>query len=355
MAGDWIKMRAGLLTHPKVIGIVKFLEADAGFGDFACGHSNDPERRVTDCVTRTALRYVTVGGLLALWSAARMHSNEGFLSGIHLNDLDDMAGIPAFGRALESVGWAVVSDEPKGVTLPDFGEWNDQSHKGEPRSNAERQKAWRDRQKLSQGSTVTKSNDRNDREEESREEESRRVEERKEAADAASPAVENQTADSATAANVVLSEWNLLGKPFAQVRSTPDRRKALAARLRDPWWSEHWREGLARIRGSPFCRGETDSGTWVADIDWFLKPKSLTSIIEGKYDPRDAKPTPRNGSAPSRAAAREAANANAFAVLQAAADAQRSAGGSGQPEDAGAAPAAALCDEEHSGIHRLRP
>lgn len=177
MAGDWIKMRAGLLTHPKVIGMVKHLQDSGAFFNFVChdevtggalaGFEPDP-KCVTDFVTRNALRYITVSGLLALWSAARLHSNSGCLCGLLIEDLDEMAGIPSFGFALESVGWAKYDKKLKGVVLPNFLEWNDQTHKDSPKSNAERQKAFRERKKT----TVTNSNESNDRVEESRVEES---------------------------------------------------------------------------------------------------------------------------------------------------------------------------------------
>jgi len=45
------------------------------------------------------------------------------------------------------------------------------------------------------------------------------------------------------------------------------------------------------IPDSPFLLGENDRG-WRADIDWFLRPDSVTRILEGKY--RTDKPKKKN-------------------------------------------------------------
>lgn len=177
---NWIKMRSSLLTHPKVISMVNYLSTDDAFLHFVCDEvaisactESISVRNVfvTDIVTRSALRYVTVSGLLALWSAARMFSNGGTLDGISIHDLDEMAGVPGIGKALEHAGWARYDAECKCVVLKDFGEWNDQEFKEVAKSNAERQREWRLRKK----SGVTKSNESNGREEKSREEKKKDV------------------------------------------------------------------------------------------------------------------------------------------------------------------------------------
>lgn len=174
--GDWIKMRAALLNHPKVIGMVNYLETKPEFFNFICqdgitggdlgGYDPDP-KTVTDFVTRTALRYVTVSGLLALWSAARLHTQGGRIAGLSIDDLDELAGIPCFGRAMEFVGWVHVETDSQVIELVNFVEWNDPPKKTTPKSNAERQKEWRERQKEQANGTVTNVTKRNDREEKS--------------------------------------------------------------------------------------------------------------------------------------------------------------------------------------------
>lgn len=92
---------------------------------------------------------------------------------------------------------------------------------------------------------------------------------------------------------VVLEQWNLtagqLGLPKA-LSLTANRRRSVRQRLKDSWWAQHWREGLAKIKTSGFLLGENDRG-WKADLDFFLRPDSLQKILEGKYpSPYKARP-----------------------------------------------------------------
>lgn len=95
-----------------------------------------------------------------------------------------------------------------------------------------------------------------------------------------------------------LAAWNSTPhvKP-AKVLSA-GRLKHLQARLRDPDWQAHYPAALAKIPLSRFLRGENDRG-WVATMDWFLRPDSVTKVLEGVYDdhPRGStgKPAPFSG------------------------------------------------------------
>src|SRR5690606_1550399 len=80
--------------------------------------------------------------------------------------------------------------------------------------------------------------------------------------------------------------WN----EFATAHGLPtivglnDKRKtSLRARLKDPVWRERWQEALAQIPRRPFCMGQNDRG-WKANFDWFLRPNTVVSLLEGsKY------------------------------------------------------------------------
>jgi hypothetical protein len=98
---------------------------------------------------------------------------------------------------------------------------------------------------------------------------------------------------SLTAHQIVVTEWNVCA-PVRCSRLTPSRRKILAARLKDAWWREKWRDGLARVPTARFLWGENDR-KWKADFDWFIKPDSLARILEGKYDHAAAIATSRSG------------------------------------------------------------
>ncbi|WP_250500576.1 hypothetical protein [Caballeronia sp. GAWG1-5s-s] len=100
MAGDWIKMRADLHTHPKVVRIASALKAD---------------------------RLRVVGGLHAVWCLFDVHSEDGVLDGYTPDALDDMIGFPGFARSLVSVGWLI--EEPDSLVVPRFDEHNGQSAK----------------------------------------------------------------------------------------------------------------------------------------------------------------------------------------------------------------------------------
>ncbi len=102
-------------------------------------------------------------------------------------------------------------------------------------------------------------------------------------------------------------------------RLTDARRTQLRARWRDEHWRDNWMVALARAGPSAFCRGANDRG-WVIDLEFFLRPDTVTKILEGKYDNR------RSGTVATHSEAkREQANADVFSRFRAAAAAQRSA------------------------------
>jgi len=80
-------------------------------------------------------------------------------------------------------------------------------------------------------------------------------------------------------------DWNDMARdislPVVQ-RITQTRHLKLARRLADCGGLDGWRAALAKIRGSPFCRGETSS--WRANFDFLLQESSFTKLMEGVYD-----------------------------------------------------------------------
>jgi hypothetical protein len=100
MAGDWMKMRMDLFTHPKVVRISSALKADN-------------------------LR--TVGGLMSAWCLFDVHSESGFLSGYTLETIDYELRWPGFAQEMCAVGWLEVVDG--GLLLPRFDTHNGQSAK----------------------------------------------------------------------------------------------------------------------------------------------------------------------------------------------------------------------------------
>jgi hypothetical protein len=107
MAGDWIKMRANLQTHPKVARIASALQAD---------------------------RLRVVGGLHAVWCLFDEHSVDGQLCGYTPSGVDDLIGWRGFTDLLIAVGW-LDSDGNDGLSLPEFDTHNGASAKRRAQEN----------------------------------------------------------------------------------------------------------------------------------------------------------------------------------------------------------------------------
>jgi len=101
MAGDWIKMRADLLTHPKVVRMMSALKAD---------------------------KFRIVGGLLSVWCLFDAHSEDGRLSGYTPELLDTMVAWDGFSAAMVAIDWLRVG-ENESLELPRFDAHNGQSAK----------------------------------------------------------------------------------------------------------------------------------------------------------------------------------------------------------------------------------
>ena len=139
MAGDWIKMRGGIFSDPKITHMSRHLARNSDFRAWA-GESFSEE----------ALRCVTVALLLRVWSESREHGKfEGddlVLAHFSIPDLDQYARVPGVGKAMEMVGWAKKKDaENNGVVLPNFRQHN------APMTAAEKQSQYRKRRKGSSG------------------------------------------------------------------------------------------------------------------------------------------------------------------------------------------------------------
>lgn len=134
MAGEWIKMRADLLTHPKVIRISSALKADT-------------------------LR--TVGGLMSVWCLFDAHSTDGCVEGYTSETLDDHLRWPGFADAMIAVGWLRVDGES--LVLPEF-----ETHNG---ASAKRRAQDADRKRSVRKESASQADKMRTREEKRREEE----------------------------------------------------------------------------------------------------------------------------------------------------------------------------------------
>lgn len=102
-----------------------------------------------------------------------------------------------------------------------------------------------------------------------------------------------------------------------QLRGSDKRQKTANQRWRDPWWRENWQAALDRGSQSAFLRGEF--GGWKISFDWFLRPDSVSKILEGNYDGSTKRPQQQQTAAERR----EQLNASSFDwIRQATAEAE---------------------------------
>jgi hypothetical protein len=101
MAGDWIKMRIDLQSHPKVVRILSATKSD---------------------------KFRAIGGLHAVWSVFDTHSVDGALYGYTPETLDHIIGWQGFSQAMIAVGW-MEFDGVETLVLPEFDEHNGKSAK----------------------------------------------------------------------------------------------------------------------------------------------------------------------------------------------------------------------------------
>lgn len=115
MAGDWIKMRTDLFTHPKVFKLAEVLGLD---------------------------ELAVVGALFGFWAWADKHSVDGRVDAATSRLIDRTVRVDGLAEALVSIGWLAVDAE--GITIPNFAEHNGDSAKERSQKN-QRQARWRER------------------------------------------------------------------------------------------------------------------------------------------------------------------------------------------------------------------
>ena len=124
MAGDWIKMRTNLRTHPKVVRMSSALQCNA---------------------------LHVIGALWAVWSIAdehaAVHDGAGHLDGYSLADMSGVIGFPGFAEQMAACGWVDECDEHaqnggKCLIFKDFDTHNGKSAKSRA-EDSERKRASR--------------------------------------------------------------------------------------------------------------------------------------------------------------------------------------------------------------------
>lgn len=114
MADDWIKVRVCLPNTPKVGCIVSRVSRD---------------------------RLQVTGALILVWGAIQEVTEDGKLPGYSLEDIDAIARIPGFGKAMVEVKW-LIDNGAQGLEVPEFEEHMSKSAKSRA-ENAKRQRRLR--------------------------------------------------------------------------------------------------------------------------------------------------------------------------------------------------------------------
>jgi hypothetical protein len=61
------------------------------------------------------------------------------------------------------------------------------------------------------------------------------------------------------------------------------RKSKLRSRLNEPFFAANWTKAIQRAAKSDFLVGKNDRG-WRANVEWFLRPVTVSRILEGEYD-----------------------------------------------------------------------
>ena len=149
MAGDWIKYRASLSTHPKVWKMADVLGSSLDIGRRLLTNHNGA---LDGMVTRDVTRDVTLAALLRVWCATNEHTEDGVWHMSTLDTLDNAAGIVGFGAAMAAVEWAIYDPQNNTVTLPNFTEYNAPSKHSARSTGVKRQARYREKLKESDAS-----------------------------------------------------------------------------------------------------------------------------------------------------------------------------------------------------------
>lgn len=251
MAGDWIKMRSDLFTHPKVVRISSALKTDV-------------------------LR--TVGGLMSAWCLFDAHSIDGRLDGYGPETLDAHLRWDGFSDAMISVGWLEfeADQQQESLILPGFD-----THNGD---SAKRRAQDADRKRIVRKMSASEAD-------KSRTREEKRREEIKDTP--ISPSGDSSSAASDNAA--ILDSYHAILPACQRIEVlNPKRRKRIAAAVKlakqvcasqgweyvpDQFWPAYWTQCAA----DKWMRGEVpnpNNPAWKQNLDVLLAEDRFASVMD---------------------------------------------------------------------------
>lgn len=254
MSGDWIKMRADLFTHPKVVRISSALKADT-------------------------LR--TVGGLMSVWCLFDAHSEDGSMIGYTGETLDDHLRWPGFSAAMMAVGW--LSETGESLDLPRF-----ETHNG---TSAKRRAQDADRKKEVRKTSASDADKLRTREEKRREEKKEQKQSTCAPPDGEAPPSGPQKSDPIPY-QAIATLYNGAMSGLPKVRDMTPKRKTL---IRSAWSASKARQDLRFwtayfdvCAGEPFLNGagpyREPHANWRPDFDYLLKSDVVTRVFERAMD-----------------------------------------------------------------------
>lgn len=99
--------------------------------------------------------------------------------------------------------------------------------------------------------------------------------------------------DIADAVEELRAEWGRLGlTPCSTVAYGSELWRNCVARLDSPWWRDHWRDGLAKIRTSDRLMGLAKGFDFRPTFSWFVRDEdNLRKLIDGEYDNKPPPPS----------------------------------------------------------------
>lgn len=308
MAGDWIKMRVGLTTNPRVMRLAECLIDDASYMEWAgltygvasCPAPSESEERAERHSALRVTRYVTVTALLRFWGYANEHVKGEFIAGILPEDVDEIVGVPGFAHAISAAGWAEF-DPRGGLSMPNFAEHNTSA--GERSGAAERQKRYREKLKTSTNSDasrrdVTRYVTVTHREEKSREEKKDQKLSNPKGLEVGIPSdqpaePDGKETEAKRRKNCPVTRIVALYHECLPNNPTVEKvTDARAGYIRQRWLDDlptldAWKNYFEYVGKSAFLTGRTQGrdgkAPFVADIEFLTKPASFTKTAEGKY------------------------------------------------------------------------
>jgi hypothetical protein len=145
---DWIKLRTNLKDDSRVLRMIwSMSDPDSAFHKEVVGSDEDP-------LPDSLLRVTIIGALSLIWGTVRhqgvaLPGGDCLLEGANSFAVDTVTGIAGFGEEMVKVGWC--HDEDEGLVFPEFFSDFNTIPKRTPQTDAEKQKAYRERQKAMRG------------------------------------------------------------------------------------------------------------------------------------------------------------------------------------------------------------